>query len=127
MPENRNLLFIIADGEHVRFVRPAADNSLHSEAVADSFSAHKRSANLAPDEPDASPTGSSADPALNSLRDMYVLEKEKFGITVAQWLDTLAATAVFDELVIVAPPDTLAAIRENLNQTTAAHILGTLP
>jgi protein required for attachment to host cells len=127
VPESRNLLFIIADGEYVRFVRPAEDNSLHDEAVVESFSGQTPPADLAPEQPDASHTGSADDPALNPRRDLHGLEKGKFATTVAQWLDALAANEVFDELVIVAPPKTLAAIRANLNQTTAAQIVGTLP
>lgn len=29
MPKERTLLIVIADAEHVRFVRPAGDNALH--------------------------------------------------------------------------------------------------
>ena len=128
MPKSPDLLFVIADGEYVRFVRPADDNSLHGAAIVESFSAHKRSANLGSDQSDATcHVGSSAHHAVSPRHDMHVLEKDKFAATVAQWLNAAAATEGFDELVIVAPPHTLAAIRENLNTATNASIVGTLP
>jgi protein required for attachment to host cells len=127
MPINRNLLFVIADGEHVRFVRPAGDNTLHSDAVLESFSAHKRSAALGSDRPGASyHTGSSAHHVLAPRHDMHALEKARFGRTIAQRLNTAAADDGFDELVIVAPPHTLVAVRQRLDAATDAKIVGTL-
>lgn len=70
MPRSRNLLIVIADGEHVRFVRPAEDNALHSEAPAQ----HQRSADLGGDHPGAS-TGSSAHHAL--ARGMIPMRRQK--------------------------------------------------
>lgn len=42
MSGRRRLLFVVADGEDVRFIRPAEDYALHSETVVDSFAVHKR-------------------------------------------------------------------------------------
>lgn len=58
---------------------------------------------------------------------MHILEKAKFGQCVARWLEAAAASGRFDELVLVAPPDTLTAIRDSLNTATDARIVGTLP
>src|SRR5271155_1108245 len=78
MPKDRNLLIVVADGEHVRFVRPAADNALHSEAELDSPAAHKQSADLGSDHPGASMhTGSSAHHALAPRHDPHALAKVK--------------------------------------------------
>jgi protein required for attachment to host cells len=125
MPEYRKLLFAIADGEHVRFVRPAEDNALHADAAMDSFTAHRRSADLGSDHPGASyHTGSSAHHALTPRHDMHMQAKEKFAQAVAAQLN--AAADAFDELVIVAPPHTLSAIRQELNTATDAKVIGTL-
>jgi protein required for attachment to host cells len=127
MPDHQRLLFAIADGEHVRFVRPAEDNALRPDSAMDSFTAHKRSADLGSDHPGASyHTGSSAHHSLAPRHDMHALAKEKFAHAVADQLNDAGAAGGFDELVIVAPPHTLSAIREELNRTTDAKIIGTL-
>jgi protein required for attachment to host cells len=127
MLKSGNLLFVIADGEHVRFVRPAEDNTFHSDATLDSFSAHKRPADFGSDHPGAScHPGSSAHHALAPRHDMQALEKAKFGRAIAERLNAAAAANSFDELVIVAPPHTLVAVRQRLNTTTSARVVGTL-
>jgi protein required for attachment to host cells len=128
MPKNRKLLFVIADGEHVHFVRPAEDSALHADTAMDSFTAHKRSADLGSDHPGASHhTGSSAHHALAPRHNLHVLEKERFAEAVADQLNAAGAAGVLEELVIVAPPHTLTAIRRELDTATDAKIIGTLP
>jgi protein required for attachment to host cells len=127
MPVHQRLLFAIADGEHVRFIRPAEDNALHIDTAMDSFTAHKRSADLGSDHPGASyHTGSSAHHSLAPRHDMHALAKEKFAHAIADQLNAAAAAGAFDELVIVAPPHTLSAIRQELDTATDAKIIGTL-
>ncbi len=127
MPKHRKLLIVLADGEHVRFVRPAADNTLRGDAAMDSPAAHKRSADLGTDHPGAAMhSGSSAHHALAPRHDLQALEKEKFAHAVADQLNT-AAAGTFDDLVIAAPPHTLSAIRQKLNPATGAKLIGTLP
>jgi protein required for attachment to host cells len=127
MPRQQNLLIVIADGEHVRFVRPAADNALHSEAALDSVTAHKRAADLGSDHPGASfHTGSSVHHGLAPRHDPHDLEKEKFAHAIAQQLNARAADGAFDELVVVAPSYILNAIRAALDTSTAARVVGTL-
>ncbi len=112
----KGLLFVIADGEHVRFVRPAGDNALHSETRLESEAAHKRSSDLGSDRPGA----------MVPRHDPQDLEKAKFARLVAEQLNAGSADGVFDELVIVAPSHTLNAVRDALNTTTAAKVVGTL-
>jgi protein required for attachment to host cells len=127
MPKYRNLLFVIADGEHARFVRPAADNALHSDAAMDSFSAHKQSADLGSDHPGASSqSGSSAHHTFAPRHDLHAMQKDKFARAVAEQLNEAGAAKAFDELVIVAPPHTLSEIRRDLNAATDAMVIGTL-
>jgi protein required for attachment to host cells len=128
MPKDRNLLFVIADGEHARFVRPAEDNSVHADVALDSLSAHERSSDRGSDHPGASyHTGSSAHHALAPHHDPHALEKEKFARVVAMRLNAIDAGGGFDELVIVAPSYTLAVICQHLGTDTNARIIGTLP
>jgi hypothetical protein len=84
MPKDRNLLIVVADGEHVRFVRPAADNALHSETERDSPATHKQSADLGSDHSGASMhTGSSSHHALAPRHDPHSLAKMKFAHAIA--------------------------------------------
>lgn len=127
MPKSRNLMFAIADGEHVRFVRPAADNALHSEARVDSTSAHKQSADLRSDRPGASfHSDSTAHHAMTPRHDPHTMEKEKFARAIAEQLNAGAASGAFDDLVVVAPSHVLGAIRDALDTTAAARLIGTL-
>jgi protein required for attachment to host cells len=127
MPKHRNLLIVVADGEHVRFIRPASDNALHSETTLDSTAAHLRSADLGTDRPGGSfHSDSTAHHALNPRRDLQAMQKEKFAHFVARQLNDGAARGSFDELVIVAPPRTLNAICEKLENATESKIIGTL-
>jgi protein required for attachment to host cells len=107
---------MIADGEHARFVRPADDNTLHNDTTLESFSVHKPSVDLG--------SGASCHTGASAHHDMHALEKAKFGRAVAAWLN--AAADSFDDLVIVAPPHTLVAVRQRLNAATDAKIVGTL-
>lgn len=126
MPSHQGVLFVIADGEHVRFVRAAEDNALHVDSAMDSVAAHRRSADLGADHPGATyHTGSSAHHGLAPRHDMHALAKEAFAHAIADQLNT-AAAGTFDELVIVAPPHTLRAIRQRLNAATDAKVVGTL-
>jgi protein required for attachment to host cells len=123
MPRSRDLLIVVADGEHVRFVRPAGDNALHSEAVAASPSVHQQSADLGSDHPGASVhTGSTAHHALAPRHDPHAMEKDKFAHSIARQLNG----GTFAELVVVAPPHVLSAIRGALDTATEAKVIGTL-
>ncbi len=127
MPRDRNLLIVIADGEHVRFVRPAEDNALHTETAIDSRDAHKQSSDLESDHPGAAyHSGSTAHHGLAPRHDPHAMAKEKFAHWVGEQLNTSAAAGRFDELVIVAPAHVLSEIREQLNPATAARLIGTL-
>ena len=57
---------------------------------------------------------------------MHTLAKEKFAHAVADQLNAATAAGSFDQLVIVAPPHTMSAIRQELDTTTDAKIIGTL-
>ncbi|MBU6499459.1 MAG: host attachment protein [Rhodospirillales bacterium] len=125
--KRRDLLIVIADGEHARFVRPAADNALHADRGFDSLSAHKRSAELGSDHPGASfHSDSSAHHAITPRHDLHALEKEKFAHLIGASLNAAAGAGQFSELVLVAPPHVLAAMRATLDTTTGAMVVGTL-
>jgi protein required for attachment to host cells len=111
MPKHQKLLFAIVDGEHARFVRPAADNALHVDQEMESAAVH---------------SNSTAHHAMTPRHDPHSLEKEAFARHVAAVLNESADAGGFDELVVVAPSHTLEAIRGGLSATTAARLIGTL-
>lgn len=127
MPPHRRLLIVVADGEHARFVRPGPGNALYSDATFNSVLAHKRSADMGSDHPGASfHTGSSAHHAQAPRHDPHTMGKEKFAHRIGSELNAAAARLEFDELVIVAPPHVLTAIRDRLDAATRATVTGTL-
>lgn len=132
-PKKRNLLFVIADGEHARFVRSAEGHTLCSDATLDPVCADRSAADLDPAHPPvltvtgvSCHTGSAAHHALASRHDLLALEKARFGRAIATRLNAAAAANSFDELVIVAPPHTLLAVRQRLSAATNARLVGTL-
>ncbi len=127
MPTRTRVLIAVADGEHVRFLRPAEDNALHTVTSLDSDAAHLRSSDLRSDHPGASMhSDSSAHHALAPRHDPHQQEKMLFGQEVARQLNAASGRGDFDELVIVAPSHTLEAIRGALDTATAAKVVGTL-
>jgi protein required for attachment to host cells len=127
MPKDRNLLIVIADGEHVRFVRPAEDNALRSASMGESLQVHKQSADLGSNHPGASVhTGSSAHHALAPRHDPHALAKEKFAHSIARQLNAAAAGGKFAELVLVAPSHVLSELRAALDTAAEAKVVGTL-
>ena len=127
MPTHTQLLIAVADGEHVRFLRPAGDNALHTVMSLDSDAAHQRSSDLRSDRPGASMhSDSTAHHAVAPKHDPHQQEKMLFGHEVARQLNAASGRGDFAELVIVAPAHTLEAISGALDTTTAAKVVGTL-
>ncbi len=122
-----SLLIVVADGEHARMVRPAADHALHSRATLDSADAHKRSADLGSDHPGASfHSDSSVHNSVAPRHDPHVLAKEGFARSIAEWLNAASGGDAFDELLLVAPAHTLQAIRAALDNATDAKVVGSV-
>ena len=127
MPKHRNLLIVIADGEHARFVRLGPGNIPHTDAAFDSTAAHQRSRELGSDRPGASfHTGSVAHHSLVPRHDPHFLAKEAFANLIADQLNTAVAQGAFDQLILVAPPHILIAVRKDLDSAANARIVGSL-
>ena len=128
MVQHHNQCFVIADGGHARFVRPASDNALHTLEAVDSTSVHKRTSDLGTDRPgrsfeSASPTRH----AMTPRHDPHDLEKTRFAQFVGERVSAMAAEGAFNELVLVAPAHILTEIRSALDQAAVAKLVGTLP
>ena len=127
MPTHRDLLIVLADGEHARFVRRAESGALHSERTVDSAYAHQRAAELASDRPGASfHTGSTAHHGVAPREDPKVARKEEFAAVVAREIDAVSEAGGFDALVLAAPSHVLNEIWARLDGVTCAKIVGTL-
>jgi protein required for attachment to host cells len=127
MVQHRNPCFVIADGGHVRFVFPAEDNALHTRDASDSPHLHDQSSDLGSDKPGRSfESASVTRHAMSPKHDPHDMEKQRFAHTVAKTVCELSDANGFDELILVAPSQILSEIREHLDVTTAAKLVGTL-
>lgn len=127
MPKRPHLLIVIADGEHARYVRRDSGGAFHTDAALDSVFAHRRSAELGTDHPGAAfHSGSSAHHALEPRHDLQTLEKARFAEALADQLNEAAGHGEFEELIVVAPPHVLGAIRHHLDATATELLIGTL-
>jgi protein required for attachment to host cells len=127
MVQHRIPCFLIADGGHARFVWPAEDNALHTREALDSVSAHKQDSDLVSDRPGRSFESASATRhAYTPRTDPHDQEKLKFADAVGEKLCALSAEGAFNELILVAPAEILAEVREKLDTLTEAKVTGTL-
>ncbi len=127
MAQSRKICFVIADGGHARFVRPAADNALHTYDAVDSVTAHKRDHDLVSDRPGrAFESGATGRHAYSPRVDPHELEKDRFAQTVARLVNQESAAGQFTELVVVAPSHLLSELTEALDSPTRARLTGSL-
>lgn len=127
MPQQHKLCFVIADGGHARFVRPAEDNALHTFDHLDSDSVHKRTRDLVSDRmgrsfESASPTRH----AVVARTDPHDQEKLHFAAAISEWIKVNAAEDVFNEIVLVAPSHILTELEAHLDTETRAILHGVL-
>jgi protein required for attachment to host cells len=127
MPRHHRVCFVVADGGHARFVRPAEDNALHTVVSVDSTTVHKRDQDLVSDRPGRSfESGSSTRHAYTPRHDPHALAKDRFVHAVAEQLNEESAADGFDELVLVAPPHVLSELTGALDAPCRAKLLGSL-
>lgn len=127
MPKQADLLIVIADGEHARFLQAAETGALHTVTALDSALAHKRSSDIGSDHPGASfHSNASVRHVLPPRHDPHDLAEVDFAHLVASEIDAACARGSFNRLVLVAPTRTLGAIREKLGAAATAAIAGTL-
>lgn len=127
MSHPANLLIVLADAEHARFVRAGAGGVLHTERSFDAMTAHKQSSDLGSDHPGASyHGGASAHNAFAPKHDPHELAGEGFAKLVAAEVNALGTAGGFDALVLAAPAHSLNALRAALDAGAAAKLSGTL-
>lgn len=121
----RNLLVVISDDEHARFVRPAQNHALNTQATLNA-SGH-RPAGLGADYPGAaSRSGAWAHPAFAPHHDPHWPAKEWFARTVADRVMSAVRNDGALELVLVAPPHMLFIIHEELDPASRSRVIGVL-
>jgi protein required for attachment to host cells len=125
--KHRTVWIVVSDGEHARFVTPAPKRAFHTQRVLDSPSAHLRSFDLGTDRPSRSmESATGIRHAIASKHDLHEMEKRKFAHQVAHEINRASAQEAFDDVVLVAPAHTLNEIRNELDATTAAKLIGSL-
>jgi protein required for attachment to host cells len=127
MVQHRNPCFVIADGGRARFVKPAADNGLHTQEALESDAAHLRSHDLGSDRPGrAFESGNPARHSHTPRVDPHDKEKARFAHLVGERIRAESARGAFSELILVAPPPVLAELVDALDKPTGAKLVGTL-
>jgi protein required for attachment to host cells len=127
MAKHRKVCFVVADGGHARFLRPAPDFGLHTFEAMASSTVHKKDHDLVSDRPGrAFESGSPGRSAYTPRHDPHDMAKEHFAHSVAKRLNEESAADTFDELVIVAPTTILTELTESLDTTTSAKLIGRL-
>src|SRR5580700_7669351 len=127
MPQHHSLCFVIADGGHARFVRPAPDNALHTVEAVDSVTLHKRDHDLVSDRPGrAFESSAAARHAYTPRTDPHEMAKDQFTREVARMVIEASAADAFHELVVVAPPHVLSELTDAFDVATKAKLLGSL-
>jgi len=108
----KNLGFVLADHEHARLVRPAANHALHTQWRLDSAKAHQASHDLGTDRPGR----------FEPRTDPHEQEGRKFAQLVADELATLDC----EDFVLVAPAAALGEIEAALPLAMAKRVIGRL-
>jgi protein required for attachment to host cells len=128
MPQHHSICFVIADGGHARFVRPAKDNALHTFEAVDSATLHKRDHDLVSDRPGrAFESGNAARHAYTPRTDPHEMAKDQFTREVARMINETSASDEFHELVVVAPAHVSNELTGALDVAAKAKLLGSLP
>jgi protein required for attachment to host cells len=127
MNPTRDPCFVIADGGHARFVKSARDNALHTVESLDAPNVHKKTHDLTSDRPGrVHESAGVVRHAIAPRHDPHELEKHRFAHFIGDKLNEPGTAGGFSELILVAPPHVLADIRDRLNTTTEAMVVGTL-
>ncbi len=121
------LWIVIADGEHARFVQPDADNVLRTLNSLDSTSAHLRSRDIGTDRPGRSfESSGGAHHGVGQRHDLHAMEKDRFVRLVGEQINAAARRDELDELLLIAPPRALSELREALDASAQAKLVGAL-
>jgi protein required for attachment to host cells len=112
----RKTWILIADGAHARIVESEGPASGLKAAMNHEFAAsHAPSRDFVSDGPGRGhSTGSGQTHATESRVDRHEFEKELFAEKLAEVLTKADTAKAFDDLVLVAPPKTLGALRKAL-------------
>lgn len=121
------LCFVIADGEHARFVVADEGNVLRSLRTFDSAMAHRAAHDIGSDRPGRA--FESARPGSHGVaprHDPHQLEKLRFADFVAGEIRTAAAEGAFDRFVLVAPAYCMNEIEAALDANSLGRLAGRL-
>lgn len=125
MARRRTTWIVIADGSRAHIVKHRNDDAPGLETVASlaSAEAHLPARDLRSDRPGrVRESGNSAHHSVEPRQDPHLVAKTEFVDGVAEHLNQASGKGAFDRLVLVAPPRSLAELRERLDAGTAAKV-----
>ncbi len=123
-----NALVLVADGKKYLVLRNTGD----IRRITLSYEGGGEKENPATREQGSAPPGrafSSAGTARSAMQqtDWHQIEEDRFAGQAAEMLGKLADAGDFEELVVVAPPRTLAALRECYSPPVASRLVAEIP
>jgi protein required for attachment to host cells len=127
MPQHHKLCFVIADGGHARFMRPASDNALQTFETVDSTKAHKQDHDLVSGRPGrVAESATTGRHAYSPRHDPHEMAKDRFAHSIGRRINEASASDIFNELILVAPSHVLSELTDALDTTTREKLQGTL-
>jgi protein required for attachment to host cells len=119
---------LIADGARARILERTGSNTALTAAMNNEFAAsHAPSREYGTDKPGRSHESvGGSHHTVEPRVDWHTYEKTLFAQSMAEVLSKFSAAKAYDQLVLVAPPKTLGALRKALPATVLAKIKGEL-
>lgn len=127
MPKNKTYWIIVADGARARILSNDGPGSgLRNTRGSDFESANRKNQEIVSDRSGSSQGASGGTHAMEPRVDWHRYEKHLFAKEMANRVNAAALHGEFDELVLVAPPQTLGELRNSLDKMALSKVRGEL-
>ncbi len=118
---------VVADGEKALFLRNEGDEKFPNlEVFREMEQENPKAQDWAANKPGRFNDGASVHRSAVEDTDWHVLEKERFAREISDKLYKLAHQGRFSKLILVAPPNTLGEMRQEMHQEVTDKIIGEL-
>lgn len=119
---------LVADGEKALFLQNQTDGEdPHLEVFREEGQENPPNREQAANRPGRFNDGPSTHRSAVDDTDWHQLAKDRFASELADILYKKAHAGLFDSLVVVAPPNTLGQLRDEVHQEVAEKIIGEIP
>ena len=127
MPRNKVCWVVVADGARARIlVNDGPGTGLRDAFGADFIADNRRSRDIASDRPGRSEGGAGGAGGRHAMEpktDSHQYEKQVFAREMADRVNDACRRGDFDSLVLVAPPQTLGALRDALGKPALSKVV----